>query len=86
MIVTSDNSYEDGDSQSLRDLFGPQHVDSQIRAAIGACWLALPRERKTLDEVEKEVRRLLDRALKNMREDAANFGFGDVPPSAPAQS
>ncbi len=34
----------------------------------------LPDEKKSVDAVESEIRRLVDRALKNLREDAAAFG------------
>jgi hypothetical protein len=34
----------------------------------------LPKERKTVDELEKQIRRIVDRALKDFREDADAFG------------
>jgi hypothetical protein len=58
----------------MSELFGPGHVDQSICAAIQACWMALPKERRTVDEVEKQIRRITDRALSNFREDAAAFG------------
>ncbi|MEX0704873.1 MAG: hypothetical protein WD069_22430 [Planctomycetales bacterium] len=61
----------------MRNMFGPGHVDQAVRSAIQACWMALPKERRNADEVEKEVRRIVDRALTNYREDAAAFGRGD---------
>jgi hypothetical protein len=61
-------------TEAMRSMFGPGHVDQSVRQAIQACWMALPKERRNITEVEKEMRRLLDRALANLREDVASFG------------
>ena len=58
---------------NMSRMFGPGHVDSTIRTAIQACWMALPKERRTADEVEKEIRRITERALANFREDVNAF-------------
>jgi hypothetical protein len=60
----------------MRAFFGPQQVDHQIRQAIQFCWMALPPKRKKVEEVEKPIRRLVDRALRDLREDADSFGLG----------
>ncbi len=60
--------------ERMHEMFGPGHADQSVRMAIQACWMALPRERRNLAELEKEVRRLVERALSNFREDAAAFG------------
>jgi hypothetical protein len=60
--------------KQMREMFGPGHVDQTVRSAIQACWMALPKERRTVEEVEKEIRRLVERALSNLREDVASFG------------
>jgi hypothetical protein len=62
-------------SDSFRKMLGPQQVDEQIRQAIHFCWMSLPADRKNVAEVEKEVRRIMERALKNLRDDADAFGF-----------
>jgi hypothetical protein len=54
-------------------------LDQQLRNVVNMVWAALPPERQTIEAVEKEVRRLTDRALANLREDLAAFG---VPPIA----
>ena len=36
----------------LRQMIGPQQVDNQIRQAIGVCWMMLPPEKQTADELE----------------------------------
>ncbi|MFO0953461.1 MAG: hypothetical protein U0835_20385 [Isosphaeraceae bacterium] len=58
----------------MAHLFGPGHVDQMIRQAIQICWMSLPKERRNADEVEREVRRIVDRALANYREDNNAFG------------
>ncbi len=60
----------------MREMFGPQAVDQMIGQAISTCWMALPKERRNVEAVEAEIRRLVDRALRNLREDASAFGFG----------
>jgi len=59
--------------------FAAPMMDQQIRATINMIWMALPPERQTADEVEKEIRRLTDRAIANLREDIAAFGMPSNP-------
>lgn len=71
------HSSDDGDDNAMdkmRDMFGPGHVDQAVRNAVQACWMTLPKERRTVDEVDKEIRRLVERALSNLREDVNAFG------------
>jgi hypothetical protein len=57
----------------LSQVFGPEQIDHFIREAIMFCAMALPQERRTADEVEKQIRRMVDRALKDFREDKEAF-------------
>jgi len=57
------------DPDKMAELMGPGAVDLHIRQAIHLCWTIMPAERKSIDEVEKEFRRLVDRALRDVRED-----------------
>jgi hypothetical protein len=59
--------------QQMADYFGPGQVDTAVRQAIHCCWMALPRDRKTTDELEVQLRRIMDRALRDFREDLAAF-------------
>lgn len=69
---------DDPDSEKrMRAMFGPQQVDQQIRQAISTCWLVMPDDKKDPDAVAAEIRRIVERALTNMKEDAQAFGFGD---------
>ena len=61
-------------AEKMADFFGPGQVDQTIRQAIHFCWMALPKDRKNADELEKQVRRIVDRALKDFREDSEQFG------------
>jgi hypothetical protein len=53
-------------------------IDQAVRQAIQSCWMSLTKERRTPDELEKQIRRIVDRALKDFREDREAFG---KPPS-----
>lgn len=79
-VANSGGGDEGGDKdpmKQMREMFGPGHVDQTVRSAIQACWMALPKERRTVEEVEKEIRRLMERALANLREDMASFGCAE---------
>jgi hypothetical protein len=72
---------ESGDSggdpkNAMREMFGPGAVDQQIRAAISTCWTILPKDKRTPDVVAAEIRRIVERALRNLKDDAKAFGFG----------
>ena len=59
----------------FRKFFGPHQVDEQIRRAIQFCWMVLPDDKRNVDEVERHIRRLVDRALRDLREDEDAFGL-----------
>jgi len=63
-------------SDDFRSIVGPHQVDHQIRQAIQFCWMALPAERRNAKEVENEIRRIVDRVLRDLHEDADSFGSG----------
>ena len=60
----------------MREMFGPTQIDQQIRQAIHFCWMGLPRNKRNVDELERQVRRLVDRAFRDVREDFDEF-FSD---------
>ena len=66
-------------AKRMREMFGPGQVDQQVRQAIHLCWMMLPEDRKTVEELEKQMRRIMDRAFKDLREDANVFGLGKYP-------
>ena len=69
--------FRKGDPQTarrkMRAMFGPAQVDQSIRHAIQMCWLMLPERERSIDKVEKQFRRIADRAFKDFREDAKAF-------------
>jgi hypothetical protein len=74
MAMFGANDPESADK--LRGMFGPTQIDEQIRQAIHFCWMALPDDKKSVAEVEKQIRRLVDRALRDLKEDSKAFGIG----------
>jgi len=61
----------------MADFFGPGQVDQTIRQAIHFCWMALPKERKDIDELAGQITRIVTRALKDYRDDSLAFGRGE---------
>ena len=41
--------------------------------------MMMPDDKKNIEAVEVEIRRLVDRALKNLKEDAESFGIPQKP-------
>jgi hypothetical protein len=58
----------------MRDFFSPAQVDQSVRHALQMCWMMLPSDKRNADELERQFRRIVDRALKDMREDDEAFG------------
>ncbi len=76
-MVMEEFSSEDPDAaKRMRAFFSPQQVDQMIRQAIHFCWMSLPPEKQSVDEVEKQIRRIVDRAIRDLHEDAESFGLG----------
>lgn len=63
--------------ERMADVFGPAQIDHMIRQAIQFCWMGLPKERRSVEEVEVQIRRIVDRALRDFREDRQAFGKAD---------
>lgn len=57
----------------MHDMFGPSQVDLQIRQAIQCCWIGLAKDKRNVDELERQIRRLVDRALRDVHEDFDEF-------------
>jgi len=62
------------EKQAMYDMLGPGLVDQFVRQAIQNLWMIIPPSPRRLDEVERQFRRIADRALRDLREDAAAFG------------
>lgn len=48
-------------------------IDQHIRQANQHCWDALPEKERSLKRVEQEITRLVQRAIKNIKEDELAF-------------
>jgi len=59
----------------MRETFGPSGVDAMLREAVKICWAILPKERRSAEGVAQEIRRLIERILRDLKEDAKAFGF-----------
>ena len=64
---------DEGAIDRMREMFGPAQVDQQIRQAIHFCWLGFPQDKRNVSELERQIRRLVDRALEDVREDFEEF-------------
>ena len=58
----------------FRQMFGPGQVDQHMSQAIQTCWMMMPGDKRNVREVEKQMRRIFERAIKNMLEDGDAFG------------
>ncbi|MFI5461268.1 MAG: hypothetical protein ACHRXM_38180 [Isosphaerales bacterium] len=56
---------------------GPMAMDRFIKQMIYVCWILLPKERKSLESLEKEIRRLVDRAFKDLKDDCESLNIKD---------
>ena len=65
---------DDDAAERMAAMFGPAQVDQAVRQAIQFCWMGLPKDRRTPDELEAQIRRIVDRALRDFRDDARAFG------------
>jgi len=61
------------DEKRFREFLSPTMVDQNIRQAIQFCWMSLPTARRNPDELENEIRRLVERAIRDFREDHHRF-------------
>lgn len=58
----------------MREFLSPAEVDHSVRQALQMCWMMLPSDKRNADELESQFRRIVDRALRDMREDDQAFG------------
>ncbi len=63
------------DEGSEMRVFCPGQADQMIRQSLQFCWMSLPKEKRTLDEVKRQIQRLVDRAIRDLEEDRRAFGI-----------
>ena len=74
-VHTCDSNGEE--FKKFREMMAPGQIDSSIRQALQMLWMIMPDDKKNIDAVEKEFRRLVDRAIRDMREDSEAFHGSD---------
>jgi hypothetical protein len=65
-----------GDEQSLdsaREFFKPELVEQQLRNALLFCFLALPHDKRNLNDLEHEFRKSVERMLRELHEQGGRF-------------
>ena len=67
------NPKDEESFDKLKEFFNPSQVDHSVRQALQMCWMMLPNDRRNVDELEKQFRRIVDRALRDLREDGKAF-------------
>lgn len=60
---------ENEDLDEIAKALGPGVVDHKLREAAQLCWVLLPKERRSLNDLEAEFTRLLKRMFHDLRED-----------------
>ncbi len=66
-------SASDLDIEKMREFLSPAQVDLSIRQTIQMCWMMLPKKKRNPKNVEKEVRRLMDKAIRDFKKDFDTF-------------
>jgi hypothetical protein len=61
--------------EELKNFFGPNQVDQQVRQAICICWVMLPAEKRTISELEVRFRAIIERVIDDFKNDATSFGI-----------
>lgn len=61
------------DEDKMRAFLGPGQVDQMVRHALQTCWMALPREKRNVEELKRQMQRLVDRAIRDLEEDRQAF-------------
>ncbi len=69
---------DDDSLERFRNIFGPEQIDQQIRQALHFCWMGLPKDRRSATDVEAEFRRMVERAIRDFKEDRERFGRDDA--------
>jgi len=74
MVFEEFNPGDEEQFDRMREFFSPAQVDQMVRHALQICWMMLPRDKRSVDEVERQFRRIADRAIEDLREDGEAFG------------
>jgi hypothetical protein len=53
-------------------------VDQRLRGVVQTLWATLPKDQKNFQQLETDLRRLVDRALRDFKEDIELSGDSDL--------
>ena len=59
--------------QMMREMWGTNQIDQFVRSAVSSCWTMLPKKKRTFARLKVEINRLVQRALKDFKDDAEAF-------------
>lgn len=76
MAFSGDDPNDPSEAHAFSMAMGPGQIDTLVRNALQNLWMVLPREKQNVEDVEKEFRRLVERALRDLREDDQALGTG----------
>lgn len=75
MVGIDPGEFDEDAEARLRSYFGPGQIDQMVRQALQLCWSSLPRDKRNVDELKRQMDRLVQRAIDDMKEDMQEFGF-----------
>jgi hypothetical protein len=73
MTTLNANPDDEDSANKMAEVFGPGQIDQSIRHAVQFCWMALPKDRRTLEEWEEQIRRIFERAVRDFKDDRTQF-------------
>lgn len=65
------------DEERLRELCDAAFVDQHVRQALLFCWLGVPEGQRNVDELERQFRTFVDRAIADCRRNIDDFLRGN---------
>jgi hypothetical protein len=87
-LVACLTKLDPNDPESLSKVLrqtSPDLANDSIRKAIIFGWWLLPKDQRTEENLEREIRRLVDDAIRGFREDKDRFLRGEDPFSSPSK-
>ena len=70
---------KEANRKMMRNSVGPAAVDQQVRIAINACWIELPADRRSVENVVNEIQTIIESQLSSLGRPA------DAPAPAPPE-
>ena len=61
------NPHNGMSDEEIQSFVGPGAVERQVRAAVDLCWMMMPKDKRTTDFVEAEIKRVVEEVFRNIR-------------------